>query len=148
MCTAGTYALANRLPLWVLDTIVLLPRRLLAYRDWVKNRTRALRHDVAKERRRRKELEREKRAQQEAEAAEGKAMVVVPRQKTSRPASVASAEEHADESGVDSASEPDTHSENGSAASSGVPSEAGEHIGESWVMDVEHGHQSEVTERA
>lgn len=155
---AGTYTAASYLPLWILDPLILLPRRLVAYRDWMKQKTRTLREDVARERRRRKEREREKEAQRELEENEGKQMVVVPKpQPRARTASQSSAASPTGSGSGDAAtgspaSVPSDVPDNASEPDSetGVPSApasepGGHHIGESWVMDVDaEGHASQT----
>ncbi|KAG9018719.1 hypothetical protein FRB90_010333 [Tulasnella sp. 427] len=148
---------ASYLPLWILDPLILLPQRLVAYRDWMKQKTRALREDVARERRQRKEREREKEAQRELEENEGKQMVVVPKPKPRARASSQSSAVSGTGSGngeaasgspastpsdvPDNASEPDSEP--------GVPSApasepGGHHIGDSWVMDVDAESQTQT----
>ncbi|KAG9048731.1 hypothetical protein FS837_012167 [Tulasnella sp. UAMH 9824] len=155
---AGTYSAASYLPLWILDPLILLPQRLITYRDWMKQKTRTLREDVARERRRRKERDREKEAQRELEENEGKQMVVVPkpnsRARTASQSSAASAtgSGNGDAASVSPASVPSEVPDNASEPDSenGVPSApasepGGHHMGESWVMDVEaEGHASQT----
>ncbi|KAG8913074.1 hypothetical protein FRC00_003116 [Tulasnella sp. 408] len=155
---AGTYSAASYLPLWILDPLILLPQRLITYRDWMKQKTRSLREDVARERRRRKEREREKEAQRELEENEGKQMVVVPkpnsRARTASQSSAASAtgSGNGDAASASPASVPSEVPDNASEPDSenGVPSApasepGGHHMGESWVMDVDaEGHASQT----
>ncbi|KIO32470.1 hypothetical protein M407DRAFT_241378 [Tulasnella calospora MUT 4182] len=153
---AGTYSAASYLPLWILDPLILLPQRLIAYRDWMRQKTRNLREDVARERQRRREREREKEAQRELEENEGKQMVVVPkpRDRTTSQSSAASATGSGNGDAAsgspasvpsevpDNASEPD--SENG-VPSAPASEPGGHHMGESWVMDVDaEGHASQT----
>lgn len=155
---AGTYSAASYLPLWILDPLILLPQRLIAYRDWMRQKTRTLREDVARERRRRREREREKEAQRELEENEGKQMVVVPkpqpRARTTSQSSATSATESGDgdAASVSPASVPSDVPDNASEPDpeTGVPSApasepGGHHMGESWVMDVDaEGHTSQT----